>query len=103
MIDNTTVFYESQISIVINDMDWSYKMCGIFLSNFYVFVSANIIAVEIYSWTLVEKILITSKFFIISILDFKLLRLKFPYVLPQVVVNSVFKVVVVREVLLWMG
>ena len=103
MIDNTTVFYESQISIVINDMDWSYKMCGIFLSNFYVFVSANIVAVEIYSWALVEKIFITSKFFIISILDFKLLWLKFPYVLPQVVVNSVFKVVVVREVLLWMG
>lgn len=103
MINNTTVFYEPQIPIVINDMDWGYKMCGILLSNFYIFVSANIVAVEIYSRALVEKVLITSKFFIISILDFKLLWLKFPYVLSQVIVNCVFKVIMIWEILLWMG
>lgn len=103
MIDNATVLDKPQISIVIDDMNWGYKMCSVLLPNSHVFVSAHIISVEIYSWAFVEQALIASKLFIIAVLDLEFCWFKFPYILAQIVIDCIFEVVVVREVLFGMG
>lgn len=84
-------------------MDWGYEMCSVLLSNSHVFVPAHIIPVEIYPWAFIEQALIASKLFIIAVLDLEFCWFKLPYVLAQIVIDCIFEVVMVREVLFRMS
>lgn len=99
VIDDTTIFEESEISVVINNVYWRNKMLCVLLANFHIFVPTYIISIEVNSWTFIKQVLITSKLFVIPVLDFKLFRLQFPDVLTEVIVDSVLEIVMIGEVL----
>jgi hypothetical protein len=83
-------------------MNWSNSVNHILLPDFYILIFAHVIPIHVDSWAFFEEILITAKPKIIVFVQFKIFGLNSPNVVPQVIVNCVFEVVKVGEVLLRM-
>ena len=67
MVDNSSILEESEIAIIVNDVNRRYWISIIFLTYFDIFISKNIITIEVDFRTSFEHILflfdpVTTKF-----------------------------------------
>ena len=100
MVDEGAVVKEPEISEGVDDDDGGNEVSGILLSNFDIFVFAEVVTIKIDARTLKEQVVIAAELFVVGGGQFEVLGLHFPDVATQVVGHCIFEVVVVGEVLL---
>lgn len=54
MIHDCSILKESEITIVVNDMDWSDRVLLVSLPDLDVLLSAAIVTIKVHSWTVLE-------------------------------------------------
>ena len=54
MVQDCSILQESEIAIVVNDMDWGNRIFLVFLSDPHVLLPAVVIAVKVHSWAMLE-------------------------------------------------
>jgi len=69
MIQNSSILQKSEVSVIVDDMDWSHWIFIVFFTNFYVLISKYIVTVQIKPGATVIHVLITTKLFIIAWLN----------------------------------
>lgn len=63
MVEYRTIFYESEVTVIVDDVNGSDWIFLIFLTNFDVLISKDVVAIEIEPWASLKQALVTSKGF----------------------------------------